>query len=45
MERYENLQLQFDRLLEIVHIMIETQNNMIHRIKQLESLILEDDHK
>ena len=45
MERYENLQLQFDKLLEIVEVLINSQGDMKKRIEQLESQILEDDHK
>ena len=45
MERYENLQLQFDKLLEIVEVLINSQGDMKKRIEQLESQVLEDDHK
>ena len=45
MERYENLQLQFDKLLEIVEVLINSQGDMKKRIEHLESQILEDDHK
>ena len=45
MERYENLQLQFDKLLEIVEVLINSQGDMKKRIEQLESQISEDDHK
>ena len=45
MERYENLQLQFDKLLEIVEVLINSQGDMKKRIEQLEARILEDDHK
>ena len=45
MERYENLQLQFDKLLEIVEVLINSQDDMKKRIEQLESQVLEDDHK
>ena len=45
MERYENLQLQFDKLLEIVETLINSQGDMKKRIEQLEAQILEDDHK
>ena len=45
MERYENLQLQFDKLLEIVEVLINSQGDMKKRIEQLEAQILEDDHK
>ena len=45
MDRYEKLQLQFDKLLEIVEVLINSQGDMKRRIEQLEAQILEDDHK
>ena len=45
METHENLQLQFDKLLEIVEVLINSQDDMKKRIEQLESQVLEDDHK
>ena len=45
MDRYEKLQLQFDKLLEIVEVLINSQGDMKKRIEQLEAQILEDDHK
>ena len=45
MDSYENLQLQFDKLLEIVETLINSQGDMKRRIEQLEAQILEDDHK
>ena len=45
MDHYEKLQLQFDKLLEIVEVLINSQGDMKKRIEQLEAQILEDDHK
>ena len=45
MGHIENLQMQFDKLLEIVEVLINSQGDMKKRIEQLEAQILEDDHK
>ena len=45
MGHIENLQMQFDKLLEIVETLINSQDDMKKRIEQLEAQILEDDHK
>ena len=45
MGHIEDLQMQFDKLLEIVEVLINSQGDMKKRIEQLEAQILEDDHK